>query len=94
MNFEEYLIEICKFLPNNGEGLTETEKEIIKYRYSEGNSPEETADCIKYNLGGYTLEEYIADIEDLCDFCVNAVNPDLDDEYYYDKDGLPYNLKV
>lgn len=62
MPYDEYFYEVCSFLPNNGANMTDTERNIIKQRYEENYTPEAAADDLKYNLGGYSLEEYIADM--------------------------------
>lgn len=57
----EYIKEVKNHLPDGD--LSEQELRIIKTKYESGYTPEETADFLKYNLGGgYSLEEYIADV--------------------------------
>lgn len=56
-NIENMFAEVKKKLPN----MSKTEEDIALQRLSEGYSVSETVDSIMYNLGGYSVEEYIDD---------------------------------
>lgn len=50
-----------EILPN----MSDTEKSIAEKRFAMGYTAEEVADFLKYNLGDYSLEEFMQDMYDL-----------------------------
>ncbi len=50
-----------KILPN----MSDTEKSIAEERFAMGYTAEEVADFLKYDLGDYSLEEFMDDMSDL-----------------------------
>jgi len=50
-----------EILPN----MSDTEKSIAEKRFAMGYTAEEVADFLKYDLGDYSLEEFMQDMYDL-----------------------------
>ena len=50
-----------EILPN----MSDTEKSMAEERFAMGYTAEEVADFLKYNLGDYSLEEFMQDMYDL-----------------------------
>ena len=50
-----------KILPN----MSDVEKSMAEERFTMGYTVEEVADFLKYDLGNYSLEEFMEDMNDL-----------------------------
>lgn len=55
MTYEQFRSEVLKHFSDNGVGMSQTEKDILKEKFKEGYTPKQTADFLKYD----GIDDYI-----------------------------------